>query len=152
MDALFGIDNFSLHSYNKTTGMATLIGPTGLPNLVRAADFNPSNGSTGWKGAAGSTTTTFGRSSRRILPHAWLPGWGKSPSTISMRSPLFHSNQIDITAGRLGLSACGFILLASLRARLCGGFYPNNYLERNRCGGPVIKTRCNWMENKRAKL
>jgi len=53
MDALFGIDNFSFHSYNKTTGMATLIGPTGLPNLVRAADFNPSNVLYGLKGGGG---------------------------------------------------------------------------------------------------
>src|SRR5256885_1328331 len=41
--ALFGIDNFFFYSYNKTTGLATLIGATGLANLVRAADFNPSN-------------------------------------------------------------------------------------------------------------
>jgi len=41
--ALFGFSNFSFYSFNKTTGMATLIGPTGLRNLVKAADFNPSN-------------------------------------------------------------------------------------------------------------
>ena len=41
--ALFGISNFSFYSFNKTTGAGTLIGPTGLQNLVKAADFSPSN-------------------------------------------------------------------------------------------------------------
>jgi hypothetical protein len=41
--ALFGINNFSFYSYNKTNGNATLIGLTGLGNYVRAADFDPSN-------------------------------------------------------------------------------------------------------------
>ena len=41
--ALFGFSNFSFYSFNKSTGMATLSGPTGLRNLVKAADFNPSN-------------------------------------------------------------------------------------------------------------
>jgi len=46
--ALFGISNFTpqqgtggLYSFNKTTGAATLIGPTLLGNLVKAADFSP---------------------------------------------------------------------------------------------------------------
>jgi len=30
--AIFGIDNFSFYGYDKTTGLATLIGPTGLQN------------------------------------------------------------------------------------------------------------------------
>jgi hypothetical protein len=51
--AIFGIDNFSVYSYDKTTGRATLIGPTGLQNLVRAADFNPSNVLYGLEGGAG---------------------------------------------------------------------------------------------------
>ncbi len=51
--ALFGIDNFFFYSYNKTTGMATLIGPTVLANLVRAADFNPSNVLYGLEGGGG---------------------------------------------------------------------------------------------------
>jgi hypothetical protein len=41
--ALFGVDNFSFYSYDKTNGMATLIGATGLGNLVKAADVSPSN-------------------------------------------------------------------------------------------------------------
>ena len=51
--ALFGIDNFFFYSYDKTTGMATLIGPTVLANLVRAADFNPSNVLYGLEGGGG---------------------------------------------------------------------------------------------------
>jgi hypothetical protein len=51
--ALFGIDNFSFYSYDKTTGRATLIGLTGLANLVRAADFNPSNVLYGLEGGGG---------------------------------------------------------------------------------------------------
>ena len=46
--ALFGFVNFTptqnpggLYSFNKTTGAATLIGPTLLGNLVKAADFSP---------------------------------------------------------------------------------------------------------------
>ena len=46
--ALFGFVMFSptqnpggLYSFNKTTGAATLIGPTLLGNLVKAADFSP---------------------------------------------------------------------------------------------------------------
>jgi hypothetical protein len=51
--AIFGIDNFSFYRYDKTTGMATLIGPTGLQNLVRAADFNPSDVLYGLEGGGG---------------------------------------------------------------------------------------------------
>src|SRR4029453_14543921 len=51
--ALFGINNFFFYSYNKTTGMATLIGATGLGNLVRAADFNLSNVLFGLEGGGG---------------------------------------------------------------------------------------------------
>ena len=50
---IFGIDNFSFYSYNKMTGMATLIGPSGLQNLVRAADFNPTNVLYGLEGGGG---------------------------------------------------------------------------------------------------
>jgi len=41
--AIFGVDNFSFYTYDKTNGLPTLIGTTGLGNLVRAADFNRSN-------------------------------------------------------------------------------------------------------------
>jgi hypothetical protein len=51
--AIFGIDYFSFYSYDKTTGLATLIGPTGLQNLVRAADFNPSGVLYGLEGGGG---------------------------------------------------------------------------------------------------
>jgi hypothetical protein len=51
--ALFGVDNFSVYSYNMIAGMATLIGPTGLQNLVRAADFDPSNVLYGLEGGGG---------------------------------------------------------------------------------------------------
>jgi hypothetical protein len=51
--AIFGIDNFSFYGYDKTTGLATLIGPTGLQNLVRAADFDPSNVLYGLEGGGG---------------------------------------------------------------------------------------------------
>src|SRR6266403_2173688 len=58
--------------------------------------------STRWKGAAGSTIRTFGGWTRATLPQATVPGWGKSwwgqsPSRISTRSPLFHSNELDTT-------------------------------------------------------
>ena len=52
--ALFGVSNFSFYSFNKTTGMATLIGPTALRNLVKAADFNPNNVLYGLEGGGGS--------------------------------------------------------------------------------------------------
>jgi hypothetical protein len=51
--AIFGIDNFSFYGYDETTGLATLIGLTGLQNLVRAADFNPSNVLYGLEGGGG---------------------------------------------------------------------------------------------------
>jgi hypothetical protein len=55
--ALFGISNFSFYSFNKTTGMATLIGPTNLGNLVKAADFSPSNVFYGLEGGGGIDNT-----------------------------------------------------------------------------------------------
>ena len=51
--ALFGVSDFSFYRFNKTTGMATLIGPTGLRNLVKAADFSPSNVMYGLEGGGG---------------------------------------------------------------------------------------------------
>ena len=51
--ALFGVSDFSFYRFNKTTGMATLIGPTGLRNLVKAADFSPSNVFYGLEGGGG---------------------------------------------------------------------------------------------------
>jgi len=52
---IYGIDNFSFYSYNKTygNGNATLIGPTLLGNLVKAADFSPSNVFYGLEGGGG---------------------------------------------------------------------------------------------------
>ena len=55
--ALFGIDYFSFYSYNKTNGMPTLIGGSGLGNLVRAADFDPSNVFYGVEGGGGIDNT-----------------------------------------------------------------------------------------------
>jgi hypothetical protein len=56
--ALFGISNFSFYSFDKVTGMATLIGPTGLGNLVKAADFSPnSNVFYGLEGGGGIDNT-----------------------------------------------------------------------------------------------
>jgi len=62
--ALFGVINFTptqnpggLYSFNKTTGAATLIGPTGLGNLVKAADFSPSNVFYGLEGGGGIDNT-----------------------------------------------------------------------------------------------
>jgi hypothetical protein len=55
--ALFGVSNFSFYSYNKTTGLATLIGPTLLGNFVKAADFNPSNVLYGLEGGGGIDNT-----------------------------------------------------------------------------------------------
>ncbi|PYJ00935.1 MAG: hypothetical protein DMF00_06400 [Verrucomicrobia bacterium] len=51
--ALFGISNFSFYSLNKTSGAATLLGPTNLQNLVKAADFSPSNVFYGLEGGGG---------------------------------------------------------------------------------------------------
>jgi len=63
--ALFGVINFTptqnpggLYSFNKTTGAATLIGPTLLGNLVKAADFSPnSNVFYGLEGGGGIDNT-----------------------------------------------------------------------------------------------
>jgi len=57
--ALFGITTTplsaptSFYSYDKTTGMATLIGLTGLGNFVLGADFSPSNVFYGMEGNGG---------------------------------------------------------------------------------------------------
>jgi len=51
--ALFGFSNFSFYSFNKTSGAATLLGPTNLQNLVKAADFSPSNVFYGLEGGGG---------------------------------------------------------------------------------------------------
>jgi hypothetical protein len=57
--ALFGITTTplsaptSFYSYDKTTGMATLIGQTGLGNFVLGADFSPSNVFYGVEGNGG---------------------------------------------------------------------------------------------------
>jgi hypothetical protein len=51
--AVFGVDNFSFYSYNKTNGMATLIGLTSLANFVKAADFSPGNVFYGLEGGGG---------------------------------------------------------------------------------------------------
>jgi hypothetical protein len=51
--ALFGVSNFSFYSFNKTNGLAALIGLTGLANLVKAADFNASNVLYGLEGGGG---------------------------------------------------------------------------------------------------
>jgi hypothetical protein len=55
--ALFGISNFSFYSFNKTNGNATLIGSTNLGNLVKAADFNPTNVFYGLEGGGGIDNT-----------------------------------------------------------------------------------------------
>ncbi|HEY3664236.1 MAG TPA: hypothetical protein VGL24_13865 [Chthoniobacterales bacterium] len=49
----YGVSYFSTYSYNKGTGDATLVGPTLLPNLVRAACFNSSNVLYGLEGGGG---------------------------------------------------------------------------------------------------
>lgn len=41
---LFGVSNFTFYSFNKTTGIATILGLTNLTNLVKAADVDPSSG------------------------------------------------------------------------------------------------------------
>jgi hypothetical protein len=40
---IYGVDNFSFYTYNKANGNGILIGATGLPDLIKAADVNPSN-------------------------------------------------------------------------------------------------------------
>jgi hypothetical protein len=64
--ALFGFCNFTplqgtggLYSFNKTTGLATLLGPTGLQNLVKAADVSPSNVLYALEGGGGVDNTHF---------------------------------------------------------------------------------------------
>jgi hypothetical protein len=56
---LCGFSNFSFYSFNKTTGAATLIGATGLRNLVKAADFNPNNVLYALEGGGGVDNTHF---------------------------------------------------------------------------------------------
>lgn len=51
---IYGIKDFSTYTYNKTTGTGTLIGPTLLPNLVKAADFSSSGVLYGMEGGGGS--------------------------------------------------------------------------------------------------
>jgi hypothetical protein len=51
--AFYGVSNFSFYSYNKTTGQATFIGLTLLPNLVRAAAFDPNDVLYGMEGGGG---------------------------------------------------------------------------------------------------
>jgi hypothetical protein len=55
--ALFGISYFSFYNFNNTTGLATLIGLTSLGNLIKAADFNPSNVFYGLEGGGGIDNT-----------------------------------------------------------------------------------------------
>ncbi|HEY3662036.1 MAG TPA: dockerin type I domain-containing protein [Chthoniobacterales bacterium] len=55
--ALYGVDNFSFYSYDKTTGAARLVGLTLLPNLVRAADFDSNNAFYGVEGGGGADNT-----------------------------------------------------------------------------------------------
>jgi hypothetical protein len=52
--ALFGVTDFSFYSFDKLTGTATRIGRTGLRNLIKAADFSPSNVMYGLEGGGGS--------------------------------------------------------------------------------------------------
>lgn len=52
--ALLGVTSFSFYRFNHETGMATRIGPTGLGNLVKTADFSPSNVMYGLEGGGGS--------------------------------------------------------------------------------------------------
>ncbi len=50
---LFGVSNFSFYSFNKITGLGSLIGVTGLFNLVKAADVNSKNVLYGLEGGGG---------------------------------------------------------------------------------------------------
>ncbi len=50
---LYGVDNFSTYTYNKVTGAATLVGVTLLPDLVKAADFDPNGTFYGLEGGGG---------------------------------------------------------------------------------------------------
>ncbi|MEO8044493.1 MAG: hypothetical protein ABI674_06265 [Spartobacteria bacterium] len=52
--SLFGVTSFSFYRFSYNTGRATLVGPTGLGNLVKAADFSPSNVMYGLEGGGGS--------------------------------------------------------------------------------------------------
>ncbi len=88
--ALFGVTNFSFYRFNKTTGMATLIGPTGLRNLVKAADFNPSNVFYGLEGGGGVDYTHLRWLDTCDVTTGNCTRVGKSPSTTSVRSPLFQ--------------------------------------------------------------
>jgi hypothetical protein len=54
-----GFSNFSFYSFNKTDGTATLIGATGLRNLVKAADFNTNNVLYALEGGGGIDNTHF---------------------------------------------------------------------------------------------
>jgi hypothetical protein len=52
--ALFGVTSFSFYRFNRKTGTATFIGPTGLRNLIKAADFSPKGVMYGLEGGGGS--------------------------------------------------------------------------------------------------
>lgn len=51
--ALLGVTSFYFYSFDNKTGVATLIGPTGLRNLIKAADFSAGNVMYGLEGGGG---------------------------------------------------------------------------------------------------
>jgi hypothetical protein len=59
---LFGFSNFTFYTFDKTSlppGNATAIGPTNARNLIKAADFSPSNVLYALEGGGGPDQTTL---------------------------------------------------------------------------------------------
>lgn len=115
--AVFGVDNLLSYAYDKTNGFPTLLGPTLLGNLVRAADFDSSDTFYGQEGGGGIDPehlrwlVTINRSSglgTRVGPILIddLDGLAFVPASLqlsSMVSELSHGTvgtfDIDLTSG-----------------------------------------------------
>lgn len=87
--ALFGFSNLFMYSFDKTTGTATLVGLTGLTNLVKAADVDPVSGVFyGLEGGGGPIDNTHLR---------WLDTFDTTLG-LGLRGPLIPINDLDAMA------------------------------------------------------
>lgn len=77
---IYGVDNFTTYSYDKVTGAPTLVGPTLLANLVKAADFNPSGVLYGMEGGGGTDNTHV----RFLVTINLLTGLGLELGTVGV--------------------------------------------------------------------
>ena len=76
---LYGVSNFSFYTYNKTTGAATFIGGTLLPNFIRAADFDANDVFYGLEGGGGIDNVHL----RFLVTFDLITGLGRLVGSIS---------------------------------------------------------------------